>query len=164
MVRGVAPHQPDHVLQHQQQAEGHQQLVLLRPAVERPDQRRLDREPDQRHRDRAEQQENEQRRRRQHARRGAHRPGGDIGAQRVEAAVRHVDDRHHPEDEAQARGDEEQHRGVGQRIQDLQREDFHRLLVVARLPGQGGVRRPLPRTGSNNENQRVTLSLVARSS
>src|SRR6266481_6054631 len=53
------------------------------------------------------------------------KPGGDIGADRIEAAMREIDDAHDPEDQAQPCGDEKQHRGVEQRVQDLNGEDRH---------------------------------------
>jgi hypothetical protein len=52
-------------------------------------------------------------------------PRRDEGADGVEGAMRHVDDAHDTEDQAQARSDEEKDRGVEQRIEDLDDQYRH---------------------------------------
>ena len=53
-------------------------------------------------------------------------PSGDVGADGIQAAMRQIDDPHDPEDQAQARGNKEEHRSVEQRVQNLDGQDRHR--------------------------------------
>ena len=57
--------------------------------------------------------------------RASDQPGGDECADGIKAAMRHVDDAHDAEDEAQARSNEEKNRGVKQRIEDLDDQYRH---------------------------------------
>ena len=41
-------------------------------------------------------------------------PGGDEGTHGIETAMRHIDDAHHPEDEAQSGSDQEEDRSIEQ--------------------------------------------------
>ena len=135
--RRAAEQQLHDVLEDHQQAEGDEQDVFLRPAIERAQQRRLD------HRAHA---PRWRRRRsaaaaagrrapgccRRVAERAADHPGRDVGAERVERAVRQVDDAHDAVDEAQARGDEEEHRRVEERVEHLDDEDRRRHCALTR--------------------------------
>jgi hypothetical protein len=111
--RGSAPDEADQVLDDLEQPEGNQELVFLGTGIKRPQQQGLDDDPDERHRQRPDRDQQEQPPER-HAERDAapHQPGRDIGADRVKAAMREVDDPHHPENEAQPRGDQKQHGSI----------------------------------------------------
>ena len=105
------------VFEDHEQAERDQQMVLLRPSVERAQQRGLDHRAHDRDRDGADgQQEQEAGKAERAARRVADRaaddPGRDVGAERIERPMREIDDTHDAIDEAQARGDQEQNRRV----------------------------------------------------
>ena len=131
-VSGVPPNRKLHgVFEDHEQAERDQQLVLLRPPVERAQQRGLDHRAHDRDRDGADgQQEQEAGKAERAARRVADRaaddPGRDVGAERIEGAMRQIDDAHDAVDEAQARGDQKQNRRVEERIEQLDDEDRHR--------------------------------------
>ena len=102
------------VLENQQQAERDQQLVFLGTPIERP-QQRLDHDAEQRDHGCADR-DQEKRPSSGHAERDGtpDQPGGDEGADGIEAAVRHVDDAHDTEDERETRGDQEKNRGIEQ--------------------------------------------------
>jgi hypothetical protein len=107
-------------------------VVLLRPLVERSQERRLDHRSEPRDDDRAGRQQEE------HAGEAeivaecgaggaADGPCGDIGAECIEAAMRHIHDPHDAVNEAQAGGDQEENRGVEKGIEDLDDENRHGL-------------------------------------
>jgi hypothetical protein len=49
----------------------------------------------------------------------------DVARQQVMGAVRHIDDAHHPENEGQPSGEEEQQGSVRDAIEDLSDPKFH---------------------------------------
>jgi hypothetical protein len=101
-----SPDEAEEILQDQEQAERDEELVLLRPAVERPQHRRLEDGARQGGCPRAHQEHEKEGGGRQPAREQPHAPGRDVGAERVEVAVRHVDDAHDPVDEGEPARDE----------------------------------------------------------
>src|SRR5262249_49529513 len=54
-------------------------------------------------------------------------PSRDEGPDTIKGAVRHVDDPHDSEDEAEARSDEKQYRGVEQRVENLDGQYVHAI-------------------------------------
>ncbi len=112
------PDRQRHVLQHQHDAEGREQLEQLRRLVDPPEDQHLDDDADQPC----------ESRRRQHAAPEAEhirrseapdqRPG-QIGPEHVERAMREVHDPRDAEDDRQPRRYEEQRRGRGQAVQRL---------------------------------------------
>src|ERR1700732_2836268 len=86
-------------------------------------------------------------------------PSGDVGADSIQAAMRKVDDPHDPEDQAQARGNEEKHGGVEQRVQDLDGENRHRSPSLganaADARRDARLRRPSATRGSSDTAGRV---------
>ena len=109
-----------------QQAERDQELILLGTLIERPQQQRLDHDAEQRDRAGSDR-DQEERPSGGHAERdrARHQPRRGEGADGKEGAVRHVDDAHDAEDETEAGSDEEQDRGVEQRIEDLDDQYRH---------------------------------------
>src|SRR5260370_24822166 len=78
--------------------------------------------------------------------------------------MREIDDPHDPEDQAETSGNEEEHRGIEQRVQDLNRQEGHPVLLRlgaydatldpdARSPRRSGTPK-LPRTAGS----RVTVT------
>ena len=51
-----------------------------------------------------------------------HEAGGEIGAERIETAVRHVENAHDAENERHAHGDEEDERRIGDAVEDSQHD------------------------------------------
>src|SRR5258708_39703107 len=73
--------------------------------------------------------------------------------------MREIDDPHDPEDQAETSGNEEEHRGIEQRVQDLNRQEGHPVLLRlgaydatldpdARSPQRSGAPK-LPRTAGS---------------
>ncbi len=162
-VRGKgrpAPDETDRILEDLNEAEGDEQLVFLGAAIEGSKQQRFYDDADERHRQRPQGQQEEQPARRQAQRNPpADQPRGDVGANSIEAAMREIDDPHDPEDQAETSGNEEEHRGIEQRVQDLNRQEGHPVLLRlgaydatldpdARSPQRSGTPK-LPRTAGS---------------
>ena len=127
-ARGARPEQVFHaperrhdVAQQQHQRERRQQLEQLGGVIDAAQERDLYQCSQQR----------ERRRRGEHAAPEAEHPAqargagiGDVGAQHVQRAVRHVDDARDAENQRQPRRQEKQRRGVRQAVQGLERQDF----------------------------------------
>jgi hypothetical protein len=110
----------------------HQQLILLRAPVERPQQQRLDHDAEQRdHQGPDRDQQKGPAGGNAECNRAPHQPGGGEGPDGKEGSMRHVDDAHDPEDEAQPGGDEEKDGGVEQRIEDLDDQYRHRIRLLS---------------------------------
>ena len=103
-----------------------QKLIFLRSPVERAQQQRLDHRAEERDRGGSERNQQEQPQRGQAERHPApNEPGGDESADGIEAAMRHIDDAHHAEDEAQARSNEKQNRCIEQCVEYLDDQYGH---------------------------------------
>src|SRR5437764_3712566 len=119
------PDEAHEVLEDHEEAEGHQELVFLGAPVEGPEERRLEDRAQDGRRECADRQEHEQHRDGRPGRHGADRPGRHVRAERVEVAVGHVHDTHDAVDETQAAGDQEEDRGVEERVDEVDEEDVH---------------------------------------
>ncbi len=123
-----APDQPDHLAQHHGEPEGEQQIgAAVAAAVEVAQQGPLEHHADEPDHDRRDH-ERDQEAAGEHVRRVA-----DIGAEHENDAVREIDDAHDAEDQRQPTGDEEQDRGLRERIEALRQDEaepIHRTLSV----------------------------------
>jgi hypothetical protein len=120
-----APDQPDHLAQHDGEAEGEQQIgaavsAPVEAAKQRPFERHAD-QPDDNRRDHERHQKTS----------GDNVRGvADIGAEHENDAVGEIDDAHDPEDQRQSARDEKQDRRLRQRIEALgqnKAEPIHRM-------------------------------------
>ena len=106
------PEQAHDVLENEQQAERHEELVLLGAPVERTQEHRLDDGAGERGRQRAGDQQHEEQAHVELGAGQADRPRRHVRADGVEIAVGHVHDPHHAVDEREPGGDEEEDRRV----------------------------------------------------
>ena len=113
------PDESEQVLEDQEEPERDEELVLLRPPVERSQHRRLEDRTGQCGGARPDQQEQEERGRRKRARQDADDPRGHVGAERIEVAVGHVHDAHDAVDQGESARDEEEDGRVEERVQDV---------------------------------------------